>query len=335
VIGRGLRLRSSFDYDNANLSEAQGNQIADQIEREFRIWAENAEECDAEGYSTFYELQSIAFLTTLISGEVFVILTQDKRKNGLYNLKVQLIEPDRVSSPFGVDNPNIIDGLEKDSLGRTVAIYVEEVANQNLPMATEWRRIPVYRPDGTRQVLHIMSDKERPGQVRGVPFLAPIMENLLRVEQYTNAELTAASINAMLTVFIKKQMLNDEEPFEVQDNGNFRLGNGAIFDLAPGEEVDVVDPKRPNVNFAAFVNAIDHHIGAALEVPGDEILLQYNASYSAARAIMLQAYKFYVTKRDSFSNHFCKPIYSAWPDEAASIGRLSLPQYTDIIMRKL
>jgi lambda family phage portal protein len=149
----------------------------------------------------------------------------------------------------------------------------------------------------------------------------------LRIEQYTNAELTAASINAMLTVFLEKDMPSDEEPFEVEQSGAISLGNGAIVDLAPGERANMVDPTRPNVNFNNFVISIIRQIGAALEIPGDEILLHYDSSYSAARAVMLEAWKFYLTRREYFADQFCRRIYSEWLDDAVELDRVNLPGY--------
>lgn len=325
VIGRGLRLRSAINYESLGISQEEASALGDTIESEFRLWSDDPEECDAEGHNTFYQLQSLAFLTSLLSGECFVMLNRDRRRNG-YPLKIQLIEPDRVCSPVGKFSETIIDGIEKDRFGKTVAIWVADI-NEYSSWPATWRRIPVYSRDGKRQILHIMGDKERPGQVRGVPFLAPIMENLLRIEQYTNAELTAASINAMLTVFLEKDMPSDEEPFEVDQSGAISLGNGAIVDLAPGERANMVDPTRPNVNFNNFVISIIRQIGAALEIPGDEILLHYDSSYSAARAVMLEAWKFYLTRREYFADQFCRRIYSEWLDDAVELDRVNLPGY--------
>ena len=63
-----------------------------------------------------------------------------------------------------------------------------------------WQRVEAYGDTtGRRNVLHIMS-RERIGQRRGVPLLAPVLESLKQLGRYTDAEITAAVISAMFTV---------------------------------------------------------------------------------------------------------------------------------------
>ena len=62
-----------------------------------------------------------------------------------------------------------------------------------------WQRVEAYGDTtGRRNVLHIMS-RERIGQRRGVPLLAPVLESLKQLGRYTDAEITAAVISATFT----------------------------------------------------------------------------------------------------------------------------------------
>ena len=47
-----------------------------------------------------------------------------------------------------------------------------------------------------------MCDVERPAQRRGVPLLAPVLESMKQLSRYSDAELTAALVSSMFTVFI-------------------------------------------------------------------------------------------------------------------------------------
>src|SRR5690606_15570589 len=102
---------------------------------------------------------------------------------------------------------------------------------------------------GRRRVLQVWCDKERPGLKRGAPYLAPILEPLQKLERYASAELMSAVISAMFTVFIKKNadfndggqgqpLFGDEDPSPgaAGGGGAVELGEGAIVDLAQGEE---------------------------------------------------------------------------------------------------
>ncbi len=213
------------------------------------------------------------------------------------------------------------------------------------PVLPSWKYYAAFGAEtGRRRVLHVWNDKERPGQVRGAPYLAPILEPLKQIERYGNAELMAAVVSAMLTVFIEHD--KDIEPAVDTDGkpipafggtdagGNVALGNGAVVDLAAGEKASHVNPLRPNANFDPFFMAIVKQIGAALELPLDELLLHYQASYSAARAAMLQAWRFYILRRWALTQQFCQPLYGLLVDEEVASGRLSLPGYADPIRRK-
>jgi lambda family phage portal protein len=113
------------------------------------------------------------------------------------------------------------------------------------------------------------------------------------------------------------------------------MGPGQINIMEPGESVDFADPKRPAGGFDAFVTAVSSQIGAALEIPADLLLKKFNASYSASRAALLEAWKGFRMRRNWLTDDFCKPIYEIWLTEAVARGRISAPGFlTDPIIRQ-
>jgi len=191
-----------------------------------------------------------------------------------------------------------------------------------------------------------LMESERPEQRRGVPFLAPVIEPLKQLTRYTEAELMAAVVTGMFTIFIKSKGSSNEMPFctmipedqQIQGNDkevNYELAPGAINVLQPDEEVQVADPGRPNTAFDGFVNALTRYIGAALEIPCELLQKSFTASYSAARAALLEAWKMFNMRRDWMSNDFCQPIYEEWLTQAVSMGRIKAPKFfDDPIIRK-
>ena len=57
--------------------------------------------------------------------------------------------------------------------------------------------------------LHL-KDKTRPGQTRGVPYLAPVIELIKQLGRYTDAEVMAAVVSGMFTVFVHNETGNPE-----------------------------------------------------------------------------------------------------------------------------
>lgn len=208
-----------------------------------------------------------------------------------------------------------------------------------------WQRVEAYGDTtGRRNVLHIMS-RERIGQRRGVPLLAPVLESLKQLGRYTDAEITAAVISAMFTVFVKSQNPSDGRPFgemipaeELIDNADqssIELGPGAIIDLNPGEEVQFADPKHPNTGYDDFTNATIRLIGAGLEIPPEVMMKQFTTSYSAARGALNEFWRTCSMQRDWFTDDFCQPVYEEWFAEAVARGRIHAPVFfTDPARRK-
>lgn len=354
-IGEGLALRSRVDYTTLGITQEQALELEKQIETEWRLWAES-NHCDIKGQHNFAELQQIAFLSWLMNGDCFALPLYDKNEKWYmpYQLKIRLVEGDKVSSPgeqgdyIDIYKKNretgnrIINGVEINKHGTVVGYwfcngYRLEAKHK------EWARVDAFgEKTGNPNVIHIF-DAERCEQYRGVPFLAPVLESIKQLTRYQEAEVMAAVINGLFTVFIKTTSGNDDIDFggvedsqHVDNNDNeYELGNGLINYLQEGESIEIADAKRPNSNFDPFVKAFCKYIGAALEIPVELLLLEFTASYSASRGALLQAWKAFRMRRSWFSKDFCQPVYELWFAEAVSKGRINAPGFfNNPILRK-
>ncbi|WP_438770037.1 phage portal protein [Brevibacillus sp. JB24b] len=345
VIGTGLKLKPSFDADFLRLSPDQTMELKRQIEREFSLWADS-KDCDAVGLHNFYELQQLAFLSWMMSGDAFVLLPILPRDHTLYDLRIRLLEADRCSNPltYEIDsNHKLSSGVEVDPDGMIVAYWFSDKhPGSTFSTPLKWQRVKVVgEKSGRRNVLHLM-EAERPEQRRGVPILAPIIESLKQLERYTEAELMAAVISGMFTVFIESStqdhdqfglgLPNDNptgEPLPSGDGDDLRLGNGAVQFLEPGEKATIANPGRPNSGFDPFVTSILRQVGASLEIPYELLLKHFTASYSASRAALLEAWKMFRMRRAWMAADFCQPIYEEWFAEAVIKGRINAPGIFD------
>jgi lambda family phage portal protein len=111
-------------------------------------------------------------------------------------------------------------------------------------------------------------------------------------------------------------------------DGDVGLGYGSIVDLKQGESIEDANPGRPNQAFDPFVLALCRQVGMALELPYEVLIKHFTASYSAARAALLEAWTFYLARRKWLVNHFCAPVYEAWMWEAVARGYLYAPGFT-------
>ncbi|MGH2804906.1 MAG: phage portal protein, partial [Thermoleophilaceae bacterium] len=215
VVGTGLVLQSRVHRELLGLGEEEASRWQRRTEQEFALWA-GSESCDLTRTLDFYGLQALVFRSTLESGDCFALLPSVERRGTPYRLTVQVIEADRVSNPAGrADTLDLAAGIERDPQGAPLAYHVSSRhPGDYLAAANRWTRVPAFGArTGRRTCLHLV-EQLRPGQSRGVPYLAPVIEPLRQLGQYTEAELTAAIVAGFFAVFVKSDAGEGLSPFE-------------------------------------------------------------------------------------------------------------------------
>ena len=197
---------------------------------------------------------------------------------------------------------------------------------------------------GLPRVLHPYR-KTRPGQSRGVPDLAPVIEMLKSMSNYTDNELHASVVASLLTVFVKsvsgspnlsfQQGAGSPQTDSQINTDGLKLGSGSVVGLLPGEDIEIVDSKRPNTAAEAFINAMAEQVGVALELPKEVLLKHFTSSYSAARAALLEAWRYFNRMRTWLVDEYCQPVWEVVIAEAVATGRLQAPGFfTDPAIRQ-
>ncbi len=349
AVGTGLRMRSNIDWKFIGMSLSQAREWKAAAEREFQLWAETVE-CDYERQMTFGDIQRMVCKSQQTRGDCFALLPWLPRPRHIYDMRIQLIEADRVSNPQRqsdgmIGGKYVAAGIERDNNMIPTAVHIcDRYPESFLFIASspdpKWKRVPIYGANtGRRNVLRIMTS-ERIGQSRGEPILSPVMSALKQFSVYSDAELSAAVVNAMLSVFVKRPIADkggymgddDDRPWEDQDTK--QLGSGTWIDGAPGEELQVIAANRPSAQFEPFFLACMKQIGMALGVPFEVLVNHFSSSYSASRAAILEAYKHFKIIRKCLQQSFCQPIYEEWLLEAVIKGRIQAPGFlTDPAIR--
>ena len=334
IVGSGLALKCSIDAKFLGMGDDEAEEWENRVEREFSLWC-RPEGCDAEARLTFQEIQALALLSVLQSGDVFVALPFIRRINNPYQVKLQLIEADRVCNHhFAPDTDMLSGGVLTDKYGAPVEYHILNGHPGGFYPEYKWQIVPAFgRRSGRRNILHLMH-VERPGQRRGMPFLTPVVESLRILKKYSEAEMLAALVASMFTVFVKTESGAALDAFtpdtdESTPADELKMGPAAIVDLGPGEDITMANPSRPNSQFDGFVLAVSRQVGAALEIPFELLTKHFTASYSASRAAMLEAWKFFKMRRAWMAGKLCQPAYEEWLTEAILAGRIDAPGFFD------
>lgn len=249
-------------------------------------WADSTS-CDFDGRLNFYGLQRLAMETIAESGEVIILRQPAASVDELaIPLRLQVLEPDYLDtnrSGVVAGGGQIIDGVEFDAHGRRVAywLYTSHPGGQGLMHRFESVRHPADR------VLHIYR-VDRPGQIRGVPWLASAITRLKDLDDFEDAELMQQKVAACFGAFVTdidgaSTAIGQQDPIDDQLES---LEPGHIAYLPPGRQIQFASP--PPVQDSAFSERALRRIAVSLGVPYEELTGDYSkVNYSSARMARL------------------------------------------------
>ena len=343
VIGPGLRFKANIRYEELGLTFEEKNAWERKTEREFAMWAKR---CDAREQTDFYGIQALVYFEKLLYGDAFVNLPiiPSRRNSNPYPLRLQVIESILVSSPPRYvgreedENNDVIHGVKFNQFGAAEGFYVLQKLYNGSNSDSDYKYIPKYGGEtGRRNIIQVMTI-ERSGQLRGIPMLAPVIEDLKVLSRYNDAEVMKVLVNALMAVFIESEAPDDmalgtaidvEDQVDAENDETIELGNGTVNVLAPGEKVSVAEKTPIPSSFSDFTSSLISHVGAALEVPYEILIKHFGQSYSASRAALLEYWKSVETHRAEFITQFCNPIYEEWLTLAVLMGRIEAPGFFD------
>lgn len=196
-------------------------------------------EIDALGEYDLLEMQQICMSTVFADGEV---LLRRRWRRGAYGrhlplpYQVELLEVDCLDTTVTSwgENP-VIEGVE---YGPTGAIEAYHLYNEH-PGAVLTRRPLQSSRVHWSDVIHIRRF-ERAGQLRGVPWLAPVMMTLGEIADYQEAQILKQKISSLMAVMLKWT----GGALRPADSGAGldQLAPGAIVSLPDGADAVPVNP---------------------------------------------------------------------------------------------
>lgn len=341
VIGEGLYPAPNVDGEALGLDEEQTGLLNKELADKFEWWATDPRESDYEAKHSFYTLQHVIFQSMLLSGDCPVLFPLLPRPNTMFDFRLRVLEADRIVNPSfyqWTPDTNIFNGVELNSRGELTAYHIAEYH----PLATTyWPRTvtgktfriqPFGDLSGRRNMVFVIRP-ERPEQRRGVPILSVCLELLKQQGRYVDATVLGAVIQSYFTAFVTAEfpdptifesLLTEEQKKEIVNFNpyNVQLGPGIVNFMRPGHAVNFASPTQPQATFGDFTIAVAKFIGAATGIPYEVLLKQFNASYSASRAALLDFWKRVRKWRALMVDQFCQPTYEEWMTDAIALGRI-------------
>ncbi len=351
VVNEGLKVFPRLNHTALNLSIDEARSWEEATKREFELWSETID-CDFYRRNTFRELQRLSFINALVDGDCACLFRRRSSQNP-YSLKLQLIEAGRISNPNTGNTFNlvemsrgasrIVNGIEVDSAGILKALWISNKIFNELSTTktvTTWQRVKFFGELSGEQNLCFLCNDTRIEQFRGEPVLAPVIEIIKNISRYTDAELTSAILKTYFSLFFTQNFsdrsygLEEIIPQVDVDLSEIKIGPGTLTNLPPGVNVQSVSPAGAASTFESFTIQLLKQVGAAVNLPYEVLLKNFQSSYSASKAALLQAENEFRMRRQAFITDFCEPIYKAFLAEAIALGRINAPGFFEDAMQK-
>lgn len=347
VINSGLHLEATPEEAILGLEEGSLGDWTEGVENRFKLWADNAYQCDFNERLAFGAQQAEAYREALISGDVLVTLQQDPRTR---IPRVRLISGNNVQTPYAAYSKvdaNIVHGVELDPKGRHVAFWITQEDGTS-------KRLPAFGEKSGRQIAWLVygTDK-RIDDVRGTPMLGLILQGLKEIDRYRDAQLRKAVLNSMLAIWIEKGEPGMssrpltmganvvEELNTVDNNGKDRKIRAGQFEpgimleeLQVGEKPHTFQANQAVEGFGVFEEAVVHSFAWANEIPPEILTLSFSSNYSASQAAISEFKLFLTPTRIRFGDAFCTPVYEDWFLSQVYLNRIAadgfLEAYADV-----
>lgn len=298
-------------------------------------WLDWTDEADADGLCDFYGMQAQIASALFEAGECFVrFRARLPGDTETVPLQLQILESDMLdmshSGRAGNGNP-IFNGVEFDLIGRRIAYHFwvshpGESSSDDLRRGDALGKIRV----PASEVIHV-ANRQRPGQVRGVPIVAPAIVKLWLLDQYDDAELDRKKTAAMYAGFITSPQADEliVDLDEAADDGVVSLEPGTMQVLKPGEDMRWSSPAEVGGSYEAFQYRTLLAVFSAMGVPytlgtGD----LKRANYSSLRGAIVE----YRRRLEQYQHNvmvfqFCRPVWRRWLRDGVVSGDLNIPGF--------
>lgn len=246
-------------------------------------------------------MQTVICNAVFESGEVLVLRRTPLNDHRAIPLAIEVLEVDHLNdSILSYGENEVRDGVEYDETGVAIAyhLYEQHPGSSRRKMSVKTYRVPA------SDVLHIRRI-ERPGQMRGVPWLAPVMVTLGELRDYQEAQILKQKISALLA--------------GVVDHGSEEVPSGAgeLEDLQPGGLVHTSGGKTVSFTNPPLVNDYDVVMRLGLSAVAMGLGITYESltgdlsrvNYSSMRAGRLEMDKNIETWQEQILiSQFCEGV---------------------------
>lgn len=247
----------------------------------FNKWARSAL-CDARKRNNFFGLQSLCMREIITAGEVLIlkqIIPVDRAKKEI-PLALLVVEASYLDAKKD-DGVNTIAGVEF----KAHAPFRYWIRNTNEPGAKADQES---KPVPATDVIHVF-EEERPGQVRGISWLAPVVTSLRDLDVYRDAEIQRRKVSAAFVGYVTNTLSDLPED---QKATFAKMEPGSIEFLSPGQDIKFSSPPA-TPEYAPYTQTEIQKIAAGLGLTYEHLSQNLrDVNFSSARIGQIPFQKF-------------------------------------------
>ena len=339
IVGTGIRPQSIIDASRIGISDEQAAEVRRACERAWERWIPSA---DISRRLNFYDIQATVMRSIILNGESIILPVRVERPGIPYAVSLELIEPDRIEAPGKTDNPNgrlnRRSGIEMGRYQNPVAYWVRvahpgDGSFERRSKRTH-RRLPAYNSDG-QPLLYHLANLTRPGQTRGEPMLAPVLQTFKDLSSFQEATLVSQRLAACYSMFVTR-----DDPVNAALNRSDETVNtqrlneiepGMVSYLSPGESISFGNPSALSTTYEDFMVRQLKIIGGALGLPMELLTKDFTqTNYSSARAALLEARRVFQRWQRMLIDHLSAPVYEMVIEEAWLRGDIPIKDFDSV-----
>lgn len=312
IVGHvGFNLQVAARNTTGKLDERGNREIKD-------AWTRYCKVVTADGKMSMTETMRMCARIRARDGEVFLQEVQGRRFQD--GIAWHFVEADQVDETLNqVYKPTgnqIRMGVEVDKYGRVAAYHVLTTHPGDYTWVSPVTRDKYIRIPAEKMI-HFF-EKRRPGQTRGEPPMAPVMNDIKMLGGYRESEITHRRAAASKMGFFERAENAGPSSGIADSEGEdgqleMEVSPGKMSVLPEGYKFNSFDANSTHTDYAAFEKQIIRSIAAGLGPSYFDLAMDLDdVSYSSIRQGALADRDFYRGHQRFHIDSIQRPIYERW-----------------------
>lgn len=370
VIGNGLKLEPTPEYNILGISREQSEEWAEDIKNRFHLWAKS-KKTDVTGRNNFYQNTRLYGWQYGRDGDVFVRFTYSDDPELTNPVQIGFIDANQIRGDeytFSLGPVSQNDGIIKDKNGKEIAYKVWTIDPEK-PGRYKYEEIPAFEPDTGRPLIIHGFDPEYAAQSRGYPEISHTLQDFQDITTYQIAQ-TQKMVNSSSYGFTVENQLQDPSPMglDALDTGSAgpqivdesaetvtpsaaSLGIDAVRSCtvneatqnetgvyhllggAQGDKLVQIKSEGPAETSSEYMAGLFEFLSASVSMPSSIARMKFEKSHSASRGELGLFADVKEIKKDDTASDFLNIVYAVWLAEEIAAGKVRAPGWSDPLLR--